>query len=389
MREITFGEIAEFRNGLNYSKKNFGQGLPVINVKDFGDKTTVDLFSLDEINPHGLPTARSLLEPGDILFVRSNGNKELIGRSVFINEAPPKGLSHSAFTIRARVTSPEVDKRFISFLVRSGVVRRSLSASGSGTNISNLNQDILARLKFDLPPLPIQKRIAAILSAYDDLIEVNTRRIAILEEMARRIYEAWFVRHQCPGGDGTRPVEWRSGKLGDVLALRYGKALKATERRGGPVAVYGSGGIVGWHDSALVRGPGIVVGRKGTVGSIYLSPIDFFPIDTAYFVETEKPLLYIHQLLQTYTFESNDAAVPGLNREYALTRKLLIPPDPLLKSYAETVTPLYELLHTLQRQNTNLRAQRDLLLPRLVSGKLDVSTVDRAHAHANIEEACA
>jgi type I restriction enzyme, S subunit len=100
---VRLGEIAEFRNGLNYNKGNFGKGLKVINVKDFQDRLIADFTDLEEINPDGLIRDECLIRDGDILFVRSNGNRELIGRSMLVTGVK-EAISHSAFSIKARFT---------------------------------------------------------------------------------------------------------------------------------------------------------------------------------------------------------------------------------------------------------------------------------------------
>lgn len=90
--------------------------------------------------------------------------------------------------------------------------------------------------------------------------------------------------------------------------------MKQDNRKDGPVPVYGSGGVVGHHNEAFVQGPGIIVGRKGNVGSVYWSEVDFWPIDTVFYVVTELPLHYIYYNLQHQHFMNSDAAVPGLSR---------------------------------------------------------------------------
>ena len=383
--EAELGTLAEFRNGVNYTKDNFGKGVKVINVKDFQDYSVPKYVELEEINPEGVVSERNLLKENDIVFVRSNGNKDLIGRSVIILSPPDEPVTHSAFSIRARFTSDEVIPRFMGYVLRSGVVRQALSAQGSGTNISNLNQDILNRLRVPLPPLPTQRRIASILSTYDDLIENNTRRIAILEEMARRLYEEWFVHFRFPGHEdaaftetehGRVPEGWELKKLLDYVELAYGKALKATDRKEGPYPVFGSSGVVGTHTGYLVEGPGIIVGRKGNVGSVHWTERSFYPIDTVYYVKSELPLEYVFFNLQRQNFLNNDAAVPGLNRNQAHALPFLKPSDYLLKTFKQQCAPLYDLVRLLDRKNANLRTQRDLLLPKLVSGEIDVSEAE-------------
>src|SRR6516162_5442257 len=205
-RAELLGEPAEFRNGVNYDKRNFGKGIKVVGVKDFQDYSKPRYSELEQINPEGIVTERNILRDGDIVFVRSNGNRALIGRSLYI-EAPKERITHSAFTIRLRFTSRDVLPQFYAHLFRTRLIREQLMAFGGGTNISNLNQDILNRLEVPLPPLPLQRRIAAILSAYDDLIENNLRRIRILEEIARAIYREWFVYFRFPGHENVPRVE--------------------------------------------------------------------------------------------------------------------------------------------------------------------------------------
>lgn len=237
-----------------------------------------------------------------------------------------------------------------------------------------------------IPPLCTQRRIASILGAYDDLIEVNRRRIAVLEEMARGLFEEWFVRFRFPGRealpildtqDGPLPEGWTWGTLGDLLSLPYGKALKADARCPGDVAVIGSSGVVGSHVEALVAGPGIVVGRKGNVGSVIWSATDFWPIDTTYYVDTRLPLLYVYRLLQRVQFQNSHAAVPGLNRDYALAKVIMIAPDALVQRYGAFAGPLMDQVTTLERCNHALATSRDLLLPRLISGQLSVADAER------------
>ncbi len=218
------GDLAEFRNGVNYNKSSFGEGIKVVGVKDFQDYTKPKYAELEQINPEGVVTERNILRDRDIVFVRSNGNRELIGRSLYI-EVPPEQVTHSAFTIRLRFTNHEVYPRFYAYLFRTPLIREGLTAYGGGTNISNLNQDILSGLEVPVPPLPIQHRIAGILSAYDNLIENNQRRIRILEEMSRALYREWFVYFRFPGYEtipliesslGIIPQEWEVGTIDDV-----------------------------------------------------------------------------------------------------------------------------------------------------------------------------
>ncbi|MCK4515396.1 MAG: restriction endonuclease subunit S, partial [Spirochaetaceae bacterium] len=177
---------------------------------------------------------------------------------------------------------------------------------------------------------------------------------------------------------GRIPEGWEAAPLGDVLELKYGKALKKEDRHGGNVPVYGSSGIVGQHDVPLVDGPGIIVGRKGNVGSVFWSEEDFYPIDTAYFVKSKMPLKYLFYDLQTKNFLNNDAAVPGLNRNQAYSLKTLTPPEELMTRFCQFADDFERQAAILRFHNTALRRTRDLLLPKLISGEVDVSELDIA-----------
>ena len=256
----------------------------------------------------------------------------------------------------------------------------------------NLNTGILERIPIFYPEgKRSQQKIVAILSAYDDLIENNRRRIALLEKMAEEIYREWFVRMRFPGHEQAKfekgvPVNWKQMTLGEVLELCYGKALKDENRAAGRIPVYGSGGIVGTHDEALVDGPGIIVGRKGNVGSVYWSDDAFFPIDTVYYVKSHFSMCFLLYLLKSMNFINNDAAVPGLNRSQAYSNRFFMPTTDLIADFGSQAKRLFDLRKNLTKQLQMLESTRDLLLPRLISGKLPVENLD-IHFPPSMQEA--
>ena len=273
---------------------------------------------------------------------------------------------------------------FVYYLMRT--MRDQLKAVAGGAATPIVNKGSFGSLKVTVPDRRTQLILGAYLKSFDDLIAINRRRIEVLEEMAGLLYREWFVHFRFPGHEGVELVDsdlgpipegWETRRLGDVLELAYGKALRSDLRTGGQVSVYGSGGHLGWHNEALVAGPGIVVGRKGNVGSVHWSDGDFFPIDTTYYVKSELPLRFLDQLLRTLEFIDSHVAVPGLSRDMAYRLIVAKPNVDLLSRYDALVRPLYELVANLSRQNVVLRKARDLLLPRLVSGELDVSVLDR------------
>jgi type I restriction enzyme S subunit len=281
-----------------------------------------------------------------------------------------------------RVRPDVADAKFVFYCINSPHFKSRLFAlAQGGATREALTKTTIEEFEVVQPPLPVQQRIGSILSAYDELIENSQRRIRILGAMARALYREWFVQFRFPGHEnhprvpsplGEIPEGWEVKKLGDVLELNYGKALKKADRRGGPFPVYGSSGVVGTHDACLVDGPGIIVGRKGNVGSVFWCNDNFFVIDTAYYVTSSLPLHYLYYVLPTLNFLNSDAAVPGLSRNQAYTLEIQVPPTPLLAKFCDLAGTFERQASTLQNQIENLRRTRDLLLPRLLSGQLEL-----------------
>ena len=159
---VKVAEVAAFKNGINYSKESAGTGIRVFGVRHFQSHVVAPLDDLDEINPDGILSDGHVLEDGDLIFVRSNGSKELVGRCLLVQ---PNGqrLTHSAFTIRMRLDRSRCEPKFYAFLFRRPELR--VQMMGGGANINNLSQDILKALEIPLPPLPEQRRIVAELDA--------------------------------------------------------------------------------------------------------------------------------------------------------------------------------------------------------------------------------
>lgn len=174
-------DLVDLRNGVNFTQASSGQSLKVVGVGDFQKKEVLSDFSnTSSVVINGDIQQDDLLADNDLLFVRSNGNKALVGRCVIVtNISEP--ITFSGFTIRARVKSSDIDPIFLSKLFRSSIFQRHLHWYGSGSSINNLSQDALAHFKFKLPPLKEQQNIAAIVQTWDEAIE-NLLRLSELRK---------------------------------------------------------------------------------------------------------------------------------------------------------------------------------------------------------------
>jgi type I restriction enzyme S subunit len=184
------------------------------------------------------------------------------------------------------------------------------------------------------------------------------------------------------GQSGLVPMGWEGLCIGQILELVYGKALKKTDRKPGPYPVYGSGGVIGNHDSWAVEGPGIIVGRKGTIGSIHWADSPFFPIDTVFYVKPKNghSLLFIYYLLETMGLSemNTDAAVPGLNRNNVYRLEIPAYPDSLCAAFSTVADFFRSAVRSNRDQSRTLAELRDTRLPKLLSGELSVNAARNA-----------
>lgn len=382
------------------------KGTPVINVRNvgFGDVRTADLEYLDDQTVERL--ARHRLKEGDIVF----GRKGAVERHAFIS-SDENGWIQGSDCIRLRLDPDAMEPRFVSFAFRTEWHKRWMqNHCSSGATMASLNQDILRLLEIPSPPLIQQHQISELLGAFDDLIKSNRRRIEILEEMARLIYREWFVCFRFPGHEeaelvdsnlGSIPEGWQAVTLGDIASyISRGIAPKYDE--GSPSLVINqrcirdhrlSLDVARRHikkvpDEKFVRLGDLLVNSTGvgTLGRV--APVRVELDDTTvdshvtivrpsagininYFAEL---VLYLEPL-----FESMGVGSTGqteLSRARVGEAEVVVAPKPVRDSYGDLVSPMSQLAVTLSRQNEMLAEARDLLLPRLISGELDVSDLD-------------
>lgn len=193
--KTVLGAIAEFKNGLNFTRGSKGSKIRIVGVKDFQNYFWVPMDDLESAQIEGGLSEAYLLRKNDILTVRSNGNKQLIGRCILAGDVSGK-VSHSGFTIRIRIVRPDVDPVYLVRFLKSGAVRRALIESGDGAQISNLNQQALTALPIVLPTMQKQQGITASLAELEaEAAKLEGRyeqRIADLAELKQSILQKAF-----------------------------------------------------------------------------------------------------------------------------------------------------------------------------------------------------
>jgi type I restriction enzyme, S subunit len=286
------------------------------------------------------------------------------------------------------------DPRFVSYLLRC----QDLGARDGAAAVPGVNRNVLHRLPAERPPVPTQRKIAAVLSAYDDLIGNNKRRIELLEEMARRIYREWFVEFRYPGhenvplvesGLGPIPEAWELATLGSVAENfdRQRKPLSGMVRalRPGPYPYYGAAKIFDFIDDYIFDGTYVLMAEDGSVmtpdGRAVLQYVTgkFWANNHAHVlrgtrVSTER--LYLSLADTPISGYITGAAQPKITQANMNRIACVVPVDNVAVAFDELVRPMFRELRLLGSQNTTLEVARDFLLPRLLSREIDVTDRD-------------
>ncbi|QGS59040.1 restriction endonuclease subunit S [Shewanella algae] len=370
----TLDDVCEFIvDCLHKTAPTQESGFPLIRTPNIGKgRLLLDgVYRISQEN-YDIWTQRAEPESEDLILAR----EAPAGNVAIVPEGEKVALGQR--TVHLRPDKKKVDPTFLCYFLLAPIQQANLLAGETGATAKHVNMRDIRRLPLpNLPAIEEQKKLGSLIATYDNLIENNRRRIQLLEESARLLYQEWFVHLRFPGHEQVKitdgvPEGWKRKPLKQIATLNYGKALKAEVRVPGPFPVYGSSGEVGSHEKALVTGPAIVVGRKGNVGSVYWVNKDFYPIDTVYFISAEESCLFLYHALQNVQFINTDVAVPGLNRDMAYSREVLVPDDKNYQRFLSEVKPIQDQVNKLQDYNFKLAQARDLLLPKLMSGELAV-----------------
>ncbi len=242
------------------------------------------------------------LEDGDILLT----SEAPLGELFFLKEKKDYVLSQRLFALRTN--KKKLNSRYLYYYLQGSIGRQELLRRLSGTAAEGIRQAELRKINVIFPEdILEQEKVASVISAFDDKIEVNNKIAKTLEEMAQTLFREWFIEFKFQGYKkikfvdsefGKIPEEWTILKFEEYARLEYGKALQEEKRVTGNILVYGSSGQVGTHTEKLCEGPGIVVGRKGNVGSVFWISDDFYPIDTTFYISTKNSLYYIYFILK-------------------------------------------------------------------------------------------
>jgi type I restriction enzyme, S subunit len=340
-----------------------------------------------------------ILSQGDILIAMTEQAEGLLGSAAIV----PKNDRYLHNQRLGLIQSFNgFEKRFLYYLFNSQPVRQQIRASCSGVKVRHTSPSRIYEIKVEVPPLSIQRKIAAVLSAYDDLIENNLRRIKILEEMAQNLYREWFVNFRYPGWENGRVVDsplgqipegWEAVRLNDVCHLTMGQSPKSEFYNREGVGLPFHQGVTNFGDRFPTEQLYCTVnGRIAEQGDILFSvraPVGRINIANTRMIIGRGLSAIRHKAgCQWFTFHllkenfKEEDTMGGGTIFKSVTKSdmegitFTLPINAIVQQFEETVEPWNKQIENLTRKNVTLRETRDLLLPKLISGELDVSELD-------------
>ncbi len=343
-------------------------------------------------------TRRADVRRGDVILTR----EAPLGEVGYVDFDDAVFLGQRLMQYRANPAL--LEPRFLLYSFLSKDLQNQFGAhEGSGSTVSHIRVGDCSKFQLSLPPLAEQKAIAAVLGALDDKIELNRRMNETLEEMARALFQSWFVdfdpvRAKLDGrqpvgldpataalfpthfdhkAKGVVPTGWNLKRWGEIATLEYGKSIRDYKESRGRFRVFGTNGPIGFHDEALCNCAGIVIGRKGAYRGVHYSPDPFFVIDTAFYLKpkVKLDLKWAYYELLRFDINSMDSgsAIPSTSRDDFYGIPVIVPPTEVQAAYGKIVGGWFAKAFASDHESRTLATLRDTLLPKLLSGELNIN----------------
>lgn len=382
--KIKLEELYAVHNGLSKGGKFFGTGYPFLTFSTvfnnyFIPKVLTDLVQSTEKEQENYSILR-----GDVFVTRTSETANELGMSCVALKDYPQA-TYNGFCKRMRpIQADRVLPEYIGYYMRMPCFRDEFQAFSTMTTRASLKNEDLLGLSVVLPPIELQRKIADILSTYDDLIENNQKQIKLLEEAAQRLYKEWFVDLRFPGYENTPIVDrvpegWRKGTLGEIAPFKRGKTITREQIEKGNIPVV-AGGLepAYYHNESNTVAPVITVSGSGAnAGFSRLYNEDVFASDCSFVDSKTTPYVFFVYCFLKDKKRSIDALQKGAAQPHVYAKdinamRLVVPNENILVSFCNITSPLFEKIRMLQKQIEDSTKARDRLLPKLMSGEIEV-----------------
>lgn len=356
---VANGSFAALAENVNY--KSEPDYAVLIRLTDYNNNFSGDFVYIDEHAYEFL--SKSKLYGNEIIISNVGAN---VG-TVFKCPKLQKKMSLAPNAIMLK-TKGNDDFYYYWFMSRNG--QHSLQSIVTGSAQPKFNKTNFKELLVPVPPLDIQEKIAEYLCDIDKKIEVNKKINENLAYQAQAIYQQLFVTEANP--------DWPLGHLSDLIDIKYGKDHK--KLADGTYPVYGSGGIMRYVERPLYEKESVLIPRKGTLNNVMYVNQPFWSVDTMFYTEMKQANIakFVYHYVKSKDLVSMNAgsAVPSMTTAILNAMELKIPSEEVLLQFENSIAPMYEMIKKNEEQSRKLAALRDTLLPKLMSGEIDVSNLD-------------
>lgn len=393
------------RNGLTRPKSVRGSGYPMINMGEIFAHERIGAIEMERVQMSERELAAFTVQKGDLLFARQSLVASGAGKcSIIKTVAEP--TTFESHLIRIRLNENKADPSFFFYYFLSPVGKGNVQSLVMQVAAAGIRGSELAKLRVPLPPLQIQRRVAGILSTYDELIENNKQRIQILEETVRSLYREWFVHFRYPGHEtvplvgsslGQIPQGWEARKLSDIAEdmrrnIQKGKldepqsyvGLEHIPRRSLALDSWETASELGSNKLAFKKGEVLFGKIRPYFHKVSIAPFDGLCSADTIVIRARQPENYAivvgcvssDEFVAHATATSNGSKMPRANWRVLEEYPVAIPTLAVASQFSAVIEPAIHQMQTLVFQTANLRRTRDLLLPRLISGELNLLPKD-------------
>lgn len=403
LKKYKLGDLGFFFGGVTSIKKeDYGHGTPFLPYKNVYKNSKVNVNELELMNVRPLDLERRNAVYGDIFFTASSETPDEVAMSsVLLDEV--ENLTFNGFCKRFRLNDfntllPE----YARYLFRDISFRRQVYQLATGDIRFNISQESLANIEIEIPDTDTQKEIAQILSSLDDKIELNLQMNQTLEAMAQAIFKEWFVDFNFPGFDGELvdglPKGWRIGKLGEVCEVQIGRtpprmqtqwfSLDKNDVKWISIKDMGQSGVYIFSTSEYLTNEAIekfripviekntvIVSFKLTVGRLAITTEKMLSNEAIAQLKTEIIPEFLFLYLKNYNWGalgSTSSIATAVNSKSIKEIEILVADEVVLKEFEKVISPIFEKIKNNSIQIQTLTQTRDTLLPKLISGQLEV-----------------
>ena len=374
---MRLGDVVEFQNGYAFKSNSFisNGDHKIVKIKEIKSGNVIFFPDSASINTN-VDFEKYEIHYDDIVFaltgdpVSKPNPRSWVGRVARYNRKEPAYINQRVCIMRPK-NNNIVNPLYVYYYFRqfSAFYKLASLAKGSASQ-ANISTKDIENFNIVFPPIEKQTTIVSILNSIEQKISINALINKNLAQLAQAIYADIFITNADPA--------WPIGHLSDLITVRYGKDHKKLDN--GPFPVYGSGGVMRYVERPIYEKESVLIPRKGTLNNVMYVNEPFWSVDTMFYTEMKLPDVakFIYHFVKSKDLASLNAgsAVPSMTTDILNAMELYIPDAETLKRFESIVGPMYRAMQHNTEESKKLAAVRDSLLPRLMSGELDVSGLD-------------